>query len=958
MSNNRIYSIHQDNKGFLWIGTLDGLNRYDGYEFITFRNDPNDSMSISNNRAKNISEDLDNNIWISGKQSGVNKLNLESLTFTSYTNNPKNKKSLLDNEIRSFYISNENQFVIQTSKGACIYNKTQNNFTKINHQQSRNKTNLPSRVKEALKNRFGEGTKARTFFKDKHGNYWVAILKVGLFRIDKNNNILDLFTEEMKGEVVNVIYQDKSELIWIGTENNGLYKFNPTSLIFKLYQRFANKKEVIKNLNVNGVTKDNEGNVWIGSKYNGVIKFNPLNQTFKNYKAETSKNSILNNKVRNVYCNADGEIVVGSYYGISVYNKKTDRFKHISTIPKNTPEKDHKHYRAYDIIQDLDGHYWIANWESLIKLDKNTFEQTNYPRSNFNMDNIRTLTIDKNNNLWLGAEFGGVTKVPLTNGLLAMHKAKSYTSRLSSENIYNIIQDKSRNIWVCTFNGLNKIDLKNDSITHFTTKNDLPSNMILGAVEDNNNQLWLTTSHGLCKMNTISGECLNFNAQHGLQGNEFSENGYYINSNGNEIIIGGNHGINIFNPNQVAANHTSPSLAFTKFRIFNQEIKPKQVFNNHIHLQKSVEYTDSIVLNRADKTLSFEFSALHFEAPNKNKYSYMLEGFDNEWNTTDANRRFVTYTNLPPGEYTLKLKASNCNNVWTKNHSSLNIEMLPDWWQTWWFRLLVISIALGCLIIIFSLRTRRLKQRQHELESKVKLATDEINAQNKNLQLAKEKLSGIMDDVKNKLGAASLKLTDAANTQASNIEEISASIEEMSSTVNESANNTYNIFNKAKNVKKDASHGAETVKSAVESIKTVSEKVVFIDDIAQQTKLLSLNASIEAARAGEHGRSFNVVAKEVQNLSEKSRTIVDEITNLSSTGIELSNEARLKISDILDFINEMVNLIEEVSISTRAQSEESEKISIAINEISAQVTKSAQLSQELDLAINSLSVND
>ena len=946
----------QDKKGFLWIGTLDGLNRYDGYNFVVYKNELNDSLSLSNNRVTKIFEDLEGNLWLAGKNSGVNRFAPKSGTFSSYVHNPGNEKSLVHNEVKRFYITSDSLLAIDTDGGRCTYNSNKNYFDVLNDNSR--PIYLPSDIIDLLKNRLGNNINIRTYLIDKNGNHWVSVRKKGLFRVDKQKRVLDLFSDEMKDFDINVIYEDKSGLIWIGTENNGLLKFNPASVKFGLYSKFINERTRIDGFAARGLARDKDGNIWIATIDKGVIRFNPEKAEFENYRANDSdENSIIHDKVRSVYPDSEGNIWIGSYYGLSKYVKEINGFQTVNIIDENIPVRQHRNYRAYDIIEDNES-LWVANWENLVRINKNTNEVISYPRGDFGMDNIRTVFIDSEKYLWVGAEFGGLLRIALRNGALDISSSKNYTSRLSSENIYDIFQDKSGVIWVATFNGLNKIDLKKDSIGFLTTKDGLPSNLIYGVLEDNDGFLWITTSFGVAKMSKETEECIQFNENHGLQGNEFTENSYYINSNADEIIIGGTHGINIFNPGDIVENRTEPDLAFIKLRILNKEINPNQELNNRIILPNSIEYTNKLVLERTNRVISLEFSALHYKSPKKNKYKYKLEGFDDDWNETDASRRFATYTNLPPGEYVFKLKGSNSDDVWNKNFASLSVEMLPAWWQTLWFKVFSFLVIAGIVILIITIRTRALKKRQVVLEERVESATKALNVRNEKLQETKEKLAGIMDEVKNKLGKASEKLTDAANQQASTVEEMAASIEEMSATVLESTNNVRTIFHKAQNVKSEASESVKTVQEAVSSLKTVSEKNAFVSDIARETKILSLNAAVEAARAGNYGKSFAVVAREVQNLSERSQSIVGEINKISVSGLQQSKEASTKINEMLNFISEVVTQIEEVTTSSQVQSAETERINEAITEISSKVSVTAMLAQDLDDAINSMTIDE
>ena len=341
----------------------------------------------------------------------------------------------------------------------------------------------------------------------------------------------------------------------------------------------------------------------------------------------------------------------------------------------------------------------------------------------------------------------------------------------------------------------------------------------------------------------------------------------------------------------------------------------------------------------------------------KNQFAYKLEGFDNEWNYVGS-QKYATYTNLDPGKYVFKVKASNNDGLWNEEGTSVKIIILPPWWKTIWFRVIMIVTFIALVVAFISWRTRKLIQDQKILENKIKEATDEVKSQNLKLSLAKEKLRAIMDNVKNHLGKASEELMDATNSQAATIEEISGAVEQMTNEVNQNAKSATEIFKKAQSFQNNAVSSVKTVEEAIGAIKTISEKITSISEIARQTNLLSLNAAIEAAMAGDQGRSFAVVAKEVKNLSDRSQHIADDIVGLSVSGLNLSNEASKKIKELLGFINTFANLIEKISESSQSQSDETVKISATVQEISAYIFQIAKLAEDLDAAINSLAIKD
>ncbi|HEY7751373.1 MAG TPA: ATP-binding protein, partial [Ignavibacteriaceae bacterium] len=231
--------------------------------------------------------------------------------------------------------------------------------------------------------------------------------------------------------------------------------------------------------------------------------------------------------------------------------------------------------------------------------------------------------------------------------------------------------------------GLNKFDRKKRTFKHYRESDGLPNEVIYGILEDGKGNLWLSTNKGLAAFNPQTEQFKSYDVRDGIQNNEFNQGAYYKARNG-EMLFGGINGFNLFHPDSLKENKNIPNIVITDFQIFYKSVSVASDNFKYPVLTKSVSETKEINLTYADNVISFEFSALDYQTPSKNKYAYRMEGFDNNWNYTDANRRFVTYTNLDPGEYTFRVKGSNSDGVWNEEGVSVNIYISPPWWATWW----------------------------------------------------------------------------------------------------------------------------------------------------------------------------------------------------------------------------------------------------------------------------------
>lgn len=421
-----------------------------------------------------------------------------------------------------------------------------------------------------------------------------------------------------------------------------------------------------------------------------------------------------------------------------------------------------------------------------------------------------------------------------------------------------------------------------------------------------------------------------------------------------DLLFGGINGFSIFNPASIKDNTNIPKVVITGLKLFNQAVRINDATGI---LSTNISLTNEITLNHNQTVLSLSFAALSYTAPEKNQFAFIMEGFDKEWSYI-GNKNEAFYSNLPPGNYIFRVKAANNDKVWNEKGVALKINVLPAWWETLLFRVGVLLILIILIIAFIGYRTYKFKQNKKQLEDKVREATEEVKNRNDKLEEAKQKLVGVMDDVKNQLGKTSTQLLNSANSQASTIEEISSSIENMALNINESAEGAAKVYDNAKSVEKETTESVVIVSETVTSIRNITEGINFISEFARVTNLLSINAGIEAARAGIHGKSFAVVANEVKKLADDSQGVAIEIKDLSESGLSLSQKANDKITELQGYVKIIVSLISQISDSSQNQSYEAKNVNLAIQELSSYINDTAQLAENLDNAIKYLSISD
>ncbi|MCX8106185.1 MAG: hypothetical protein N3D80_09990, partial [Ignavibacterium album] len=479
---------------------------------------------------------------------------------------------------------------------------------------------------------------------------------------------------------ITTIFLDESNLIWLGTNGDGIfvYKLNenyyPSELIFKLQK---NDKGGLASNYITSIIKDKEGFYWVGTLAGGLNRYDSQTKMIEVFKTNPDDpTSISNNYINTIFEDSEGYIWVGtSAGGVNRYDKQTNSFTRFVYLPGK------------------------ANNNSI------------------NSPEITSITEDNDGNLWFGTTTGGLN--------LYDKKEKRFTyflpesgnkNSLSFRNISCIYKDKVGRLWIGTLGG--GLNLYQDNLfRHLTEQNGFVSNIILSITEDKNGFLWLTTSNGISRFNPQSNEIINFDEGDGLQSKEFSVRAIANHKFSGTLFFGGAKGLNIYNNIPINKNLNSPQIVFTDFKVFNKSVLPSA----DAPLKESISYAKEIILSHDQNVISFSFASLDFTSPSKNQYAYLLEGFDNDW-VYIGNNREVTYTNLSPGNYLFKVKATNSDGVWSENAAQIMLTIKPPIWQTWWAFILYTIIAFLGLFGIRKYELSRIKLRNElrlkEFESK------------------------------------------------------------------------------------------------------------------------------------------------------------------------------------------------------------------------------------------------
>jgi signal transduction histidine kinase/ligand-binding sensor domain-containing protein len=863
LSNNTVHCVLQDSKGFLWFGTDDGLNMYDGYNFKIFFSNINDTLSIAGNAVFKVKEDSRGNLWIA-TENGIDIFNRDLLYFEHIPFIQEDSTLLYQDYVRDIFEDDNGNILAITAADIFIYDTLIGGFTdylgNIDEYRRFQKDGIRSYIKDR-KNRIWVGSitfglfaydlsnekiiaspvtkssinitdKVFTIVETDDGNIWIGTDN-GIYEIKSDLSEVNLLKANGKKNRISsnniiCIFQDCKNRIWIGTDGGGLNLYNSKKNTFSVFDFDDFDRFSINNNSIRAIFEDKQGILWLGT-YQGGVNFAQLDvrQQITHYKNEPGNyNSLIYNAVAAIYEDKKGNLWIGTDGGgLDFYNTKTKKYKHYIYKPGLQNSINGK--SVLTIAEDKNGKIWIGGYLTGINvIDQKTGRIKSYKHNpsdtaSLSDNDVRDICVDRNNNIWIATNGGGLNKFdPETNSFIHYKEGgpnslvrnwclkifedsygylwigtygglsifdpennafRNYVRNnnpgsLSNNWIYSFAEDSLGNIWIGTAKGLNYFDRNSRSFTVFTIADGLPNDVINGILIDNNNNLWLSTNKGISRFNHVSGSIKNLDLLDGLQGNQFIHGSYYISKSG-KMYFGGLNGYNSFYPDDIQDNKFIPPVYITDLLIY---FKQMQINEEGSPLTKSITETDKIILTHNQSVITFRYTALNYLNSEKNQYAYRLEGFDKGWNNVGT-RREVTFTNLDPGSYVFRIKASNDDGIWNEEGKSIAITILPPWWKTLIFKIAALLLILTLLVGFYFYRLSQLNKQRIQLEKLIRERTSEIEEKNRILTKQAAELNetnSLLEERQQKIE----EQTEELLAQKENLEEVNAHLKELNST--------------------------------------------------------------------------------------------------------------------------------------------------------------------------------
>ena len=662
LSNNYIHAIFEDHAGNLWVGARNGLNKFAPQSglwtpYMQFAN----AIATSPLTILSIVEDRQGMLWLAAYGAGLYRFDPQTAHITRFTHDPADPNSLSDNKVSSLYYDRHGELWAGTwSEGLNRFIPETGGFIRYRHEPMN-----PSSL--------GHGA-VMTMYEDRAGSLWIGVDGWGIsvyhrartpFRHYTDN---PLAPDHLSDRAVRPIYQTRDGIIWIGTAAGGLNRLNPKTGHITCYRHDPDDPYSLSDNSVYALFEDHAGALWVGT-YHGLNRFDRATQQFTRFLHDPNDSSSLSyNFIRAIAEEADGHLWIGTHHGLNQFDPISGRFQRYLHDPERP-----------DSLSD---------------------------------ESVLAIMFDREHSLWVGTLSGGLNRFePRTEGWVHYRHHPDEPASLSHDTVYALYEDRAGQIWIGTLHGLDRLDRATGQVTRDTLQDGLPSETITGILEEigpddaGGGPLWLSTLNGLIRFDPRTAAITVFDRSDGLLNQEYDLCAAYRTLQG-ELWFGGKKGIDVVDPSQIVKNTFIPPVVLTDFEISNQ---PVPIGGTSL-LQQTITMTDALMLSYREHVITFEFAALNFIAPTKNRYQYRLEGFDADWIAATSDRRRVTYTNLDAGRYLFRVRGSNNDGIWNDTGVSLALTITPPWWRTWWFYALCTLGVLGVFGLVYRNKTTQLRK--------------------------------------------------------------------------------------------------------------------------------------------------------------------------------------------------------------------------------------------------------
>lgn len=681
--NDSVYVIHEDRAGGIWVGTNGGLGRLDPArgQFRNYRHDARDRASLADDRVRALREDVDGTLWVGTEGGGLSAL-APSGKFRHWRAAAGNRRSLSNDSVKALLVDDAGRMWVGTREGLNLLQRETGSFVRYTHDPA---------------------------------------------------ELTSLSDDEVMS-----LYQDHGGVLWIGTRSGGVNRWNPRTWAFGHHKADPEDKGSLSNDYVTSFSVGPNGTLWVGTLGGGLTAFDRAAGTVTRYRHDArDPRSLGDDRVMALLHDRQGRLWVGTMDGgLNLFDAATGAFHAFRHDPARADSLSTN--AVMSLFQDRRDNIWVGTFRGgLNRLIRGTdgfqrFQHHPADPHSLSSDIVTAMAEDHSGALWVGTDAGGLNMLwPSTGEVRRFRHEPSDPRSLANNTVFSLHIGADGKLWVGTRGGglgvLERLDPESGRAVFrtYTEKDGLPNSVVYGIHPDADGKLWLSTNSGLAVFDPAAGTFRSFAVVHGLQSNEFNFGAHYRSANG-ELFFGGPGGFNAFLPQAVRAATRPPRLALTAL------LKLNAPYEGEVPVHR----LDTVELGHRDQVVTFEFAALDYAAPEMNRYSYMLEGFDPHWMELGRFRR-VTYTNLDAGRYTLRVRATNAEGVSSDEPLAVGVTVLPPPWRTWWAYVLY-ALALTGAAFVFVRSQRRHVEREaqyrRQLEAEVQARTRQLAEQNRQLE--------------------------------------------------------------------------------------------------------------------------------------------------------------------------------------------------------------------------------
>ncbi|SKC64751.1 hybrid sensor histidine kinase/response regulator [Ohtaekwangia koreensis] len=793
ISHNYIQWVFTDSDGTLWTSSPKGLNRFDSKteRFTHYHHNPEDKNSLVGDNVVFITGSPTGNLWIASAADGFTYYDRSNKKFIQYSHN--NLPGLSHSEVVLLYEDHQGLLWVGTLGGGLIVFKTKDGIVTQKIEELSRKDLLPSphircfspdhlgnlwigtseglvffnRKQQSFQvlnknNSALRGNIIRALGQDSRHNLWIAVEDKGLHRISLHDfdgqSTSSLTVEHQSGEeeyriyrhTIHAIYEDRDHNLWLGTNGDGVQMISGISEKFTRIERKQTGEYEGVYLRFWGMCTDKEGNLWLGSDGDGIYKYSSRGQLLRHYYADGKKGSLTNNAILCAYRDHSNTLWFGTYaQGLFLYDEKTDSFFNYAHNPADSSSLADNDLRV--IFEDSKHNIWVgSNGGGLNLLNKQTGKFTHYASkyTETSRGSVRAIIEDKHGGLWIGCHGEGLQYLDPKK-----EKLQRYLNRPEDENalpsniVYALHLDRQGKLWIGTEGtGLAIYDLERQTLERFTEKEGLGGSTVYALLEDKEGNLWMSTNSGVSKWDGREKKFYNYDGSDGLQNGKFNSSSFLYDKTLGLMAFAGTEGVTLFRPEQIKQNLQPPKVMITGFQLFNKPVEVNASAQQGLVLKQAIHESKEITLRYNQSVFTFEYTALNYAYPEKCAYAYKMEGFDKDWNYVDT-KRTATYTNLDPGEYIFRVKASNDDGVWNEQGASIALIITPPYWKTWWFQTMIACIVIGSVYTFFKGRVNAVKRQKAELEEQVRQQTAEVVSQKEALEVQAQNLQALNEQL-------------------------------------------------------------------------------------------------------------------------------------------------------------------------------------------------------------------